>query len=121
MLQAFGSIENPLKIISPQNNYGDVDFMQGGLVMFITNLFRFFTLIAGLWALFNFIFAGFQYVTSQGDPKQLEEARNKIFMSVIGLVIIAGSFAFIAILSKIFFGDYGAVIRPVIYGPGSAQ
>src|SRR5690606_36002881 len=116
MLSTFGQIQNPLNVLNP-TGYGNVNTSGGGLVGFLTNTFRLIVIVAGIWALFNFIFAGFQYVTSQGDPKQIEDARNKIFMSVIGLVIIVGSFAFVAILSKLLFGDYGTIISPTIYGP----
>ena len=39
-----------------------------------------------------FIFAGFKYLTSQGDQKQIQEARNTFTYAIIGLFLYLASF-----------------------------
>jgi hypothetical protein len=46
-----------------------------------------------LLVFFNFIMAGFQWITSGGDKGKTEEARNKIVNAVIGILIVSSSFA----------------------------
>ena len=114
----FGSVQNPLCRISATGcGYGGLTESGGGLIGFASNIIRLITIVAGIWAMFNLIFAGFAYVTSQGDPKALEAARSKIFMSIIGLIIIAASFIMAAIFGQILFGDYTAILNPQVFGP----
>jgi len=112
----FGTIENPLDIISPNSSYGGV---QAGLPAFLSNIFKTIAVVAGIFALFQLITAGITYIGSQGDPKAVESAQNKIYMSLIGMVIITGSFAIAAIIGKLLFGEYTAILVPSIYGPGN--
>lgn len=56
---------------------------------------------AGIFAIFQFIFAGYGYLNSSGDPKKAEAAWNKITYAVLGLVIIGGSFLFAEIIGRV--------------------
>lgn len=78
----------------------------------ISALIRFIVIVAGIFALWQFIQGGLQYVTSGGDKGKLTEAQNKITMSILGLVIIAASFIIIAIVSQILFGSFTAILAP---------
>ena len=53
----------------------------------------------GLFALFLFIFAGFRYMNSAGDPKKLEGARNTLIYGILGLLIVLFSFFIINLIS----------------------
>lgn len=79
---------------------------------FITTLVRFFIIVAGLFTLWQFLIGGFTYITSGGDKGKVQEAGNKITMSLIGLVVIAASFVIIAIISQLLFGDFTAILIP---------
>ena len=117
----FGSVTEPLCTINPDACYGDLAGTSGtggGLTGFISNVINIIMIAGGLFALFNFVMAGMEYITSQGDPKGLESAKQKIYMSVIGLAIIAMAYTLTAILSYIFFGNFSAILRPTITGPG---
>lgn len=114
MSNIFQEIPNPLDRFP--NSYGSVE---EGLPAFLSNIFKTLAIAGGLFALFNIITAGIEFISSQGDPKSVEAAQNKIFMSLIGLVIIAASFSLAAITGKLLFGSYSAIISPVLYGPGS--
>jgi len=79
---------------------------------FVTTLVRFFIIVAGLFSLWQFLIGGFTYITSGGDKAKVQEAGNKITMSLIGLVVIAASFVIIAIISQLLFGDFTAILIP---------
>lgn len=104
-----GTIKNPTKYQSATS---------GGLVNFFVNLLRFFFVIAGVLALLNFMVAGFQYMTAAGDAKKLEQAWARIWLSLVGLIIIVGSFAFASVFGYLIFGDAKFILNPTIYGPG---
>ncbi len=44
--------------------------------------------LAGVAALFFIIFSGIKFITSGGDPKQVEGARKTLTYAIIGLIVI---------------------------------
>lgn len=90
-----------------------------GLVLFISAIIRLITIIAGLFSLFNLIIAGFTYVTAANNVKAVETAWQSIMMSLIGLVVIVGSFAVTGIASYLLFGDATFILNPQLTGAGS--
>ena len=108
----FGTINNPL------TGYGGVGSTTTGPVTFLSNIFQLVALAAGLFALFNLVIAGMQYISSQGDPQRIEKAQKMMTMSLIGLVIIVMAYAIAAILGGLLFGDPGFLFNPTITGPG---
>lgn len=98
-----------------ENSYGGIT----GLGSLLSNGIRLFFVVAGILALFNFLLAGFQYMMSAGDPKKTQEAWNRIWLSLVGLVLMVGSFALAAIFGQLIFGDPLFMLQPRIYGPGS--
>jgi len=117
IFQFFGTVNNPLTALSP----GAADRRltgNGGLIAFVTSIIRLVIIAGGVLVLINFVLAGLQYINSQGDPKIVESARDKMTTSVIGLIIMVGSIAFMAILGFILFGRWDAILNPVILGPG---
>ncbi len=78
----------------------------------ISALIRFLIVIAGLFSLFQFITGGIAFISSGGDKGKITEAQNKIQMSIIGLVIITASFIIIALVSRILFGSFTAILAP---------
>lgn len=96
--------------------YGEIQ--KGGLVNFLNNLLKLLIIVAGLYALINLIFAGYQFISAGGDPKNVEKAWSKIWQSLLGLFIVAAAFALAGIIGWLMFGDPGAILAPRIYGPG---
>ncbi len=109
-----GKITPPPGVI----NYGDGSGNPSGLIMLLNNILRLAIIVAGIFALFNFILAGYSFMTAAGDPKKVELAWAKIWQSMVGLLIIAGSFALAALVGWLVFKDPKAILQPVIYGPG---
>ena len=83
----------------------------GSLGLFITNIIKIATLIAGLWVLINFVTAGFLYISSPGDASVNEKVSKKLTASVSGLMIIVASYTLIGVISYIFFGSSSYVIN----------
>jgi hypothetical protein len=112
-----GTVDNPLG-----NSYGSFDGTGGGggIIGFFTNILRLIFVAAGIYALVNLILAGFQYMQAGGDSKAITAAWNRIWQTLLGLIIIVGSFALAALFGFLFFNDAGFILRPQIYGPGTA-
>jgi len=106
-----GTIKNPL-----QKSYGSYD-SSAGIVGLLTNLIRLAFVVAGIYALFNFIFAGYAYMTAAGDAKKLEQAWARIWQTLLGLIIVISSFVFAVLIGHLFFKDPLYLLRPQIFGP----
>jgi len=111
MLQIVGQVAPPPGVI----RYGEIG--AGGLIRFANNLLKLLIVLAGLYAFLNLILAGYQFMSAGGDPKSIEKAWGKIWQSLLGLLIIAGSFLLAAIFGWLLFGNPAAILKPTIYGP----
>lgn len=118
MLEIFGKVQNPFERLGVFPYAGEIGDNQGfGLIVFLNNILKFVVVIAGIFAFLNVIIAGYQFMTAMGDPKGITVAWNKIWQSLIGLVLIAGSFVLAAIFGWLLFGDATAILKPKIFGP----
>lgn len=116
MLQVFGDITTPQQI---QDSYGQLtDLNKGGLIGLVSNIIKLIMIVGGLWAFINLIIAGITYVTSGDNPDELKKANDKMVKSLIGLVIMFGSFTIAGIIGWLFFKDASALLNPKIYTPG---
>jgi len=97
-----GTIDLPAGIPKETNQTTDI----------FSAIIRFLVVVAGVFALWQLLAGGLAYISSGGDKGKLTLAQQKITMSLVGLVIIAGSFIIIALISKILFGDFGAILAP---------
>jgi hypothetical protein len=113
-LAADDNIIGDIPLPGPLAKYGSYN---EGLVNFLNNLIQFLIVIAGLYAFVNLILAGYGFMSAGGDPKNVEKAWAKIWQSLVGLLIIAGSFVLAAIFGWLLFGDASAILSPKIYGP----
>ncbi len=57
--------------------------------------------LAGVVAVFFIIFAGFKFLTSGGDPKQVEGARKTLTYAIAGLIVVFLAFAIIKLIGTI--------------------
>lgn len=60
--------------------------------------------IAGLAAVFYVIYAGVQYVTSQGDPQQAANAQSTLINALIGLAIAILAIVLVSYLGSVLGG-----------------
>lgn len=111
MFGIFGTITDPLTALgSPVGGTGP-----SGIVIILNSLVKFAIVVAGLYTFWNLISAGYMFMSAEGDPKAIGKAWAKIWQSLIGLLIVAGSFILAAIFGYLIFKDTGALLNPQIY------
>lgn len=110
----FGAIKAPQGVEDYNTLAGDGGI---GILIFLSRFIQLIFVLAGIWVMFNFIIAGFLYLSAEGDAAATGKVKNKITMSVIGLVIIVSSYGIISVLGLIFFKDPSFFLNPTIAGP----
>lgn len=110
----FGEIKTPASIAAFDTAPGANGF---GLILFISNVIKLGTLVAGLWVFANIITAGLMFISGSGDKSVPDKAKDQIVHSVAGLAIIVLAYLLIALISFFFFGDPGYILNPTIVGP----
>lgn len=68
----------------------------------VANLYTTLVIVSGIATFLYLALGGFQYITSGGDKAAVEQARNKITYSLMGLAIVVGAYAFGFILQNTF-------------------
>lgn len=109
-MNPFGNIKAP----EPLARFGDVT---GGFGSLFTVILRLMIVIGGIYALINFILAGYTFLSAGSDSKKIEEAWAKIYQSVIGLLVMAGAFVLAAVFGYIIFGNASFIINPILPTP----
>ncbi|MBI3443115.1 hypothetical protein HY008_00385 [Candidatus Woesebacteria bacterium] len=87
------------------------------LTTFLGIIVRSLIVIAGIYALFNLVLAGYAFMSAGDNPKAIEGAWAKIWQTLLGLAFTAGAFILAAIFGKLVFNDFFALLRIRIYGP----
>ena len=68
--------------------------------------------IAALMVFLYLIWGGIEWITSGGDKGKTESARNKITSAVIGLIVVAASYAILTlVLNFLGFADLNEVLQ----------
>ena len=107
-MNVFGNIPVP----TPLARFGSI---QGGAIGILLNIaVQTLIAVASIYALFNFIFAGYAFLSAGDDPKKVQAAWAKIWQTALGLTVVAGSFVLAALFGRLIFGDYDALLTPVI-------
>jgi len=88
-----------------------------GLYLILKNLVNFAIIIAGLYVFFNFILAGYQFISAGGDPKNIAKASAKIWQSILGLLVAAGSFILASVIGLILYKNPWALLTFTIFTP----
>lgn len=110
----FGKIEPPPGVNKYQTQVGGDNI---GLILFLSNLVRLITIVAGIWTMFNFVLAGIAYISASGDAGKTEKAAKNITNSIIGLAIIAFSYTIAGLAGYLIFGDASYILNPQLVGP----
>ena len=105
MAGLLGDIKNPTSYTSTAGE---------GFFHFLSNILNIAGVIAGIILITRLISAGYMYLSASGDPKKFQQAGDTITQSILGLVIIAGSFIIIGLISRLTGID---ILTPTIYGP----
>ena len=82
-------------IVKPPNNVPNPDI--GNVISAVVGIL---IVVAAILALLYLILGGIQWITSGGDKQGLEGARNKITAAVVGLIIVAATWAIMALIGQ---------------------
>lgn len=96
----FGPIAEALCKISGPGEAANKE-VGGQLNKTISTVIGVMTAVAALYFIFQFIIAGYQWISSGGEKNNLEEARNKITNSLIGLIIVVAAWIIIGVVGNI--------------------
>lgn len=110
---------------TPEEIVGSIDVPKGvdlineeaggiGAVLFISNMITFVIILSGLWTLLNIIFAAFAYLTGGGKPDSHVKAKDRLLMSVVGLLLIIVSYTIAALIGLVFYDNATYILTPVI-------
>ena len=77
--------------------------------------------MAGLYVLYNFISAGYLYITGSGDTGSHAKVKEKLTWSVVGLAVIVLSYTIVGIIGLVFYGNAGFILSPEIIGPATTS
>ncbi len=85
-----------------------------GVMTLLNSLLKVIFVVGGLWTFFNFVFAGYGFLSAGGDSKNISKAWDRIWQSFVGLLLIVGSFLFAAIVGLLLFKDATAILQPTL-------
>jgi len=82
----------------------------------VSGIIGLLTVCASIWFMFQMLFAGYEWISAGGDAKKLEEARQRITHGFMGLVIVVGAWALLAVTGQflgydILISNPGAIIQ----------
>jgi len=77
-------------------------------------VFKLLITVGGIYALFNFIIAGYSFLSAGDDPKKAAAAWTKIWQSMLGLLFVAAAFVLAALIGILIFGDAKYILSPTI-------
>ena len=97
--------------------YGSYNDSAGGPGLFLSLILQTLIFGAGIFALFNFVIAGYSFLSAGGDPQKVANAWSKIYWSIIGLAVAAGSLVITALVSSILFDDSTYLLQLRIFTP----
>jgi TRAP-type C4-dicarboxylate transport system permease small subunit len=74
---------------------------------FIQSIIQIGTTLAALVSTGFFIWGGYGYITSSGNPESLDRSKKTIMYSAVGLAIVLGAFVFSNIVTQLATGAFG--------------
>ncbi len=74
---------------------------------FITNIIQIMVTLAGLISVAFFVWGGFRYMTSSGNPEALDGAKKTVMYSGVGLAITLGAYVLMNIITQIATSAFG--------------
>lgn len=69
---------------------------------------------ASIYALFNFVLAGYAFMSAGDDSKKIAGAWAMIWQTALGLAVAAGAFVLAAIFGQLLFGSATFILNPVL-------
>lgn len=108
---AMAEITNPVLNNGPLQSNSAKAVSGQSFAEYFVHLWGAMLAIGGILVLIFFIWGALEWITSGGDKGHLENARNRLTQSALGMIILVGSFVLIGFLSQLFFGDSFQVLN----------
>jgi len=98
-----GSQLDLIKNANPAKNFqiNDINSITDFLTNGGFNIINFVFFLAGLFFLFSLVSAAWEYVTSYGDQKRIQNANSRLTNAFFGIVIVLGSFLLVTIFTSV--------------------
>ena len=113
MLKLIADTDNPFGTITPPNAISGGDPGRG-IGNLIQTVIQILIVVAGIYSLFNLIFAGYGFLSAGDDAKKIAGAWAKIWQTAVGLIVAAGSIVLARIFGKLIFNDPTFITNPII-------
>ena len=75
---------------------------------FIQSVIQVLVTLSGLVAAGFFVWGGFGYITSSGNPEALDKSKKTILYSGIGLILVLGAFVLSNVVTQLATSAFGA-------------
>ncbi len=112
-LALFSLIANPSRVLAANIKEDDlkVHLVDNGLNLFqlLGRVIDLVLLLAGIVAFFYVLYGGFTYLTAGGDSGAVTKARTTILNALIGIVIIAFSYAITRFIVQATQGNFSGI------------
>jgi fumarate reductase subunit D len=69
---------------------------------FIGSLFSIFFIVGVLYFAWHFIFAGYHWISAEGDSKKIEDTKKELTYAFVGLFTVFSVFAVLKVLGIVF-------------------
>jgi hypothetical protein len=66
----------------------------------VSAIIGFMTIAAGIWFMFQLLAGGYEWISSGGDTKKLQSARDRMSHGFFGLIIIIGAWALLSVTGQ---------------------
>lgn len=80
----------------------------GQIQTFIQSVIQILVTLAGMVSVMFFVWGGFGYITSSGNPESLDRSKKTIVYSAVGLTIVLASFVLSSIVTQLATTAFGA-------------
>jgi len=75
---------------------------------FIQSIIQVMITLAGAISVGFFVWGGFGYITSSGNPEKMDQSKKTIMYSGLGLAIVLGAFVLSSIVTQLATSAFGA-------------
>ncbi len=75
---------------------------------FIQSVIQVLITLAGVVSVGFFVWGGFGYITSSGNPESLDKSKKTIQYSAIGLAIVLGAFVLSSVVTQLAISAFGS-------------
>lgn len=105
MIQILAQFQGPAQVInlpvSPAKGFQSSQLIGDIISKFLPSII----VIGGFLTVIYIVLSGIQWITSSGDPKGAEAARQKLTYAIVGFIILVLAFAIVQVIDYLFLGS----------------